>query len=290
MALSTKVKDRVRRSARAREILRRTGRLRWRAKYLQARHHGAVGRECPWRWLRFVLFDPEFDNFTYELANESELLDFLAETQGVERSRVAKYFAETRTDPQLTTELWRRLRWRLDYKRRPPLGRRATWYLLTRILQPELVVETGVQDGLGSLAVLRALAHNADEGRPGRLISVDILPTAGWLVPDRERSAWQLLIGSSDQVLSGVLGTGRLGLFLQDSGADLELARRELELVRANATGGAVFVSQAQRPALAAYCDEHGMSYSEFWHRPRDHIFSGTITGFGRSGDQSQPQ
>jgi len=280
----SEVKNRVRRNAHAREVLRRTGRLRWRAKYLQARNHGAVGRERPWRWIRFVLFDPEFDNFTYELANEDELLEFLAETLGTEQSCLAQYLAETRTDPGLTTELWRRLRWRLDYKRRPPLGRRTTWYLLARILKPELVVETGVQDGLGSLAVLRALSRNAEEGKPGRLISVDILPTAGWLVPDSERSAWQLLIGSSDQVLPGVLGPERLGLFLQDSGADLELAQRELELVRAHATDDAVFVSQTQRPALEALCHEHEIPYSEFWHRPRDHIFSGTITGFSRSG------
>jgi len=283
----SKIKDKVRRSARAREVLRRTGRLRWRAKYLQAQSYGAVGRERPWRWLRFVFFDPEFDNFTYELANEPELLDFLAKMLDIERSRVAEYLAETRTDPGLTTELWRRLRWRFDYKHRPPLGRRATCYLLTRILQPQLVVETGVQDGLGSLAVLRALAHNADEGRPGRLVSVDTLPTAGWLVPDCEREAWQLLIGSSDQVLPGALGTERLGLFLQDTGADLELARRELEIALGNATEDAVFISQTQRPALAAICDERGMSYGEFWHRPRDHVFSGTITGFGHGGERA---
>jgi len=286
----SEVKYRVRRNAHAREVLRRTGRLRWRAKYLQVRNHGAVGRMRPWRWIRFVLFDPEFDNFTYELANEDELLEFLAETLGAEQSCLAQYLAETRADPGLTTELWRRLRWRLDYKRRPPLGRRTTWYLLTRILKPELVVETGVQDGLGSLAILRALARNAEEGRPGRLISIDILPTAGWLVPDSERSAWQLLIGSSDQVLPGVLGTGRLGLFLQDSGDDLELARHELELVRPHAIDRAVFVSQAQRPALEALCQKHNMLYSEFWHQPRDHIFSGTITGFGRSSHPAHSQ
>lgn len=265
-------------------MLRRAGRVRWRAKYREARRNGVGFRDRPWRWLRFVLFDPEFDNFTYELANEAELVRFLQVTLGVDQSRLEQYLAETRTDPGLTTDLWRRLRWRLDYKRRPPLGRRATWYVLARALKPELVVETGVQDGLGSLVVLRALARNAGEGRPGRLISVDTLPTVGWLVPASERHAWQLIIGSSEEVLASALNGEAVGLFLQDSGGDLALARRELEIVLPHTADGTVLVSQNQRPALAALCDERNMPYSEFWHQPRDHIFSGSVTGFGLMG------
>jgi hypothetical protein len=281
-AVKTTLRRRV--GPRGRELLRRAGRLRWRAKYREARRNGANFRERPWRLLRFVLFDPEFDNFTYEVANETELVQFLETTLGTGQRHLQRYLTETRTDPGLTTDLWRRLRWRLDYKRRPPLGRRATWYVVTRALKPELVVETGVQDGLGALGVLRALARNAEEGMPGRLVSVDTLPTAGWLVPASERHAWQLIIGSSDEVLARTLGAERVGLFLQDSGGDLELARRELELVLPHAADDTIFVSQAQRPALAALCREHDMPYSEFWHQPRDHIFSGTVTGFGAMG------
>ncbi len=277
------MKARLRRrvGSRGHELLRRAGRLRWRAKYREARRNGASFRERPWRWLRFILFDPEFDNFTYEVANEAELVRFLQTMLGIERSQLEQYLLETHTDPGLTTDLWRRLRWRLDYKRRPPLGRRATWYVLTRALKPELVVETGVQDGLGSLAVLRALARNAEEGSPGRLISVDTLPTVGWLVPASEHHAWHLMIGSSDEVLARTLEVETVGLFLQDSGGDLELARRELELVLPHAVDGTVFVSQNQRPALAALCREHDIPYSEFLHQPRDHIFSGSVTGLG---------
>jgi hypothetical protein len=84
-------------------------------------------------------------------------------------------------------------------------------------MKPRLVVESGVQDGLGSLAILRALARNHEDGHPGRLLSVDILATAGWLVPEIERSAWELVIGSADDVLEHSLKGERVGLFIEDT-------------------------------------------------------------------------
>ena len=272
---------------RGREALRRLGRLRWRAKYNEARRNGARFRDTPWRLLKFILLDPEFDNFTFEVANEAELIQFLASITGVEEKELTRYLAETRTDPGLTTDLWRRLRWRLDYKRRPPLGRRATWYVLARALKPELAIETGVQDGLGSLAILRALARNAAEGRPGRLISIDTLPTAGWLVPAAERHAWELIIGSTDDVLPRVLGAHPVGLFLQDTGGDIELARRELEIMLPHRLPSTVFVSQTQRPVLAAISRERGMVYREFLHRSRKHVVASSTTGFA---SMAQPE
>jgi hypothetical protein len=50
---------------------------------------------------------------------------------------------------------------------------------------------------------------------------VDILATAGWLVPEIERSAWELVIGSADDVLErslkGERERERVGLFIEDT-------------------------------------------------------------------------
>jgi hypothetical protein len=48
---------------------------------------------------------------------------------------------------------------------------------------------------------------------------VDILATAGWLVPEIERSAWELVIGSADDVLERSLKgeRERVGLFIEDT-------------------------------------------------------------------------
>jgi predicted O-methyltransferase YrrM len=107
-------------------------------------------------------------------------------------------------------------------------------YLATRLLRPEVVVETGVFDGFSSAFLLKALRDN---GR-GRLCSVDLpartparastdrmafdaLPPdadPGWIVPDDLRARWTLRLGTSHDLLAPWLAElGRIDLFFHDS-------------------------------------------------------------------------
>lgn len=63
-------------------------------------------------------------------------------------------------------------------------------YSIVRLSRPDIVVETGVADGHSSYLLLSALAAN----NHGRLISFDVLPSAGQLVPDELRPRWELVI------------------------------------------------------------------------------------------------
>jgi predicted O-methyltransferase YrrM len=107
-------------------------------------------------------------------------------------------------------------------------------YYITRWLQPETIVETGVDRGLSSAFVLAAIHDN---GR-GHLYSID-LPTAryfdpitqtlavssvgsriipGFVIPMSLRGAWSLRLGDSRTVLPSLLDElGPIDLFFHDS-------------------------------------------------------------------------
>ena len=107
-------------------------------------------------------------------------------------------------------------------------------YLLVRHHQPEKIVETGVQYGWSSRAILSALYDN----HGGNLVSID-LPTpkggrvydgrcdtasvdepedTGRVVPAYLRPRWALHLGSSEELLPGVLDKiGSIDLFFHDS-------------------------------------------------------------------------
>ena len=269
--------------ARARERAQSIGldprylrRLRWASKAASVRR---VGAPLIPNW-RFVLSDPEPANYTYELANEDELAAWVADLAGVSVAEAAAVVAEPRSDD----ELRRRLRaathgHRLWSKPEPPFGRRAGWYALVRLIAPELVIETGVHDGLGSLLLLRALERN---GGQGRLVSVDINPAAGWLVNAHPR--WELRLEPAVDGLPEVLGNGPpVGVFIHDSLHSYDNERAELELAAVRLAGnGALITDNAHGTrALADVCASHGFRYSEFVERPREHFYPGGATGAG---------
>lgn len=108
-------------------------------------------------------------------------------------------------------------------------------YLAVRALRPELVVETGPFNGSASAFLLQALEDNG----AGRLLSFD-LPAAvdalqvplprgrepGWLVPDRLRHRFELVLGDVRSTLGPRLAAEPpLDLFFHDS---LHTARQML--------------------------------------------------------------
>jgi predicted O-methyltransferase YrrM len=100
-------------------------------------------------------------------------------------------------------------------------------YLAVRALRPELVVETGPFNGTASAFLLQALENNG----AGRLLSFDLpdaadalqvgLPAGrepGWLVPDRLRHRFELVLGDTRKTLRPRLATEPpVDLFFHDS-------------------------------------------------------------------------
>ncbi len=74
------------------------------------------------------------------------------------------------------------------------VGSQTGWllYVLTRLLRPRTVVETGVANGHGSFVLLAALEANGH----GTLHSFDIEPRSGGLVEDDHRDRWHLTIAN----------------------------------------------------------------------------------------------
>lgn len=88
-----------------------------------------------------------------------------------------------------------------------------TLYLITRILRPKILVETGVSSGVSTAFILKGLSDNKN----GKLYSIDlpnsdpdgvIIPKGkppGWVVPDELRDKHELIIGDSKVELPKLL-------------------------------------------------------------------------------------
>lgn len=140
------------------------------------------------------------------------------------------------------------------------------YYALTRKLEPATVVETGVCNGVSTLAILLALQNNG----AGELHSIDYpyraeeslaefraetfeeyggaaIPSdrePGWIIPDELRGRWDLTIGKSQRELPQLLPElGGMDLFVHDSEHSHPCMMFEYELAHEWLTDGGVFLS-----------------------------------------------
>jgi len=93
-------------------------------------------------------------------------------------------------------------------------------YLAVRILQPSVVLETGVSAGFSSAVILLAMGKN----EKGHLHSIDIADfttsekEVGWIIPLNLRERWTFHIGKSTEVMRTLLPKlGQIDIFLHDS-------------------------------------------------------------------------
>jgi predicted O-methyltransferase YrrM len=120
-------------------------------------------------------------------------------------------------------------------------------YLLCRLIEPSVVIETGVAYGVSSAFILRALEENGG----GTLHSVDLPPLRrdyerfwGIAIPEALRDRWTVHRGASGRVLPHLLEeAGTLDLFVHDSLHTYRNMRREFDLVWPRIRKGGVLLA-----------------------------------------------
>lgn len=143
------------------------------------------------------------------------------------------------------------------------LGSRSQSALLELVLltRPEIVIETGVAAGASTVQILTGLEENGS----GRLVSVDVTPDVGQLVPQSLRSRWELTVLPHErkrQALSQVIGANRgFQLFVHDSDHSEEWQCFEYELALTHAGPRAMICSDdvEASPAFLDFCRAQGL-------------------------------
>lgn len=183
------------------------------------------------------------------LVNEPSYLAFLTRLTGASEPTIVGYLNDFRDDAAFAAEMAAGL---ADLDHLAAAGdlrfHAITLYVVVRALRPERMVETGVAHGKSSSFALLGMDHNG----AGSLCSIDLPPDGnladgsltsmsgrptGWLVPERLRTRWELLLGDSLELLPGVLAAAPADLFFHDSLHTFEHTTTEIELALAAARG-----------------------------------------------------
>jgi len=164
---------------------------------------------------------------------ESSEYGFMNRISGISRQDFNRFLREISRDSRFISDIGKRYLEVRD-SNIPFQDWHKVMYILVRSLKPEVIVETGVFEGISTVLILRALEKN----NKGKLISLDIPPkksiknstsimrfpqlpeglSSGWLVPERYKLRWELTIGDTRKILKEILEKEKeIDMFLHDS-------------------------------------------------------------------------
>jgi len=234
--------------------------------------------------VRWTFTSKEHYNHTYHLTelNRKYLDSFISIVSGHDLSLIAKYTTELETDAELRRLLEEHTlaspdRHNCDVE--PRYGRRAGWYALVRATKPRVVVETGVDRGLGTAVIAAALRRNAQEGFPGVVHATDIVPDCGHLLAEPYKSYCRIWIGDSVDSLKKLKDP--VDIFLHDSDHRAEYEWAEFVAIKPRLHDASIVLSDnsQQTSKLLEFSQQIGKGFLYFQDAPRDHWWPGDGIG-----------
>jgi len=238
----------------------------------------------------WLLGSREHTNFTYDIdaVSRAYLAGTVAVVTRTSKADIDGYFSELENDLELHRALRQRaveVGARFGVDKVPKYGRRLAWYALTRASKPELIVETGVDKGLGAMVLAAALLRNAQGGHKGRLVAVDSNPRSGCLVEAPFSEFIDLRIGDSLEVIDS-LRDEMVDLFIHDSDHRYlhETAELERILPRLSPFGFLVSDAATESTALADFAARNGLNFLFAPEYPINHWSRGQGLGVARRG------
>jgi hypothetical protein len=146
-------------------------------------------------------------------------------------------------------------------------------------MKPRIVIETGVDKGLGSVLLCHGLLKNRSEGFEGLYFGTDINPEAGFLLSGKWAEVGKILYGDSIESLRTLVDP--VDLFINDSehSAEYELAEyREIE-AKLSPVGIVLGDNSCSTDSLAVFARETGRRFLYFAEQPLDHWYPGSGIG-----------
>lgn len=239
---------------------------------------------------RWLVNSREDTNFSYDLSEQNllSLACTLSCVTGVPTDKALGYVQEGQDDPILRDHVILHTmsspnRARSDAACR--LGLRLGWYAMVRIMKPRIVVEAGVDKGLGSVSLAAALLRNREEGLDGQYYGTDLNSHAGWLLGAPYDAVAKIFYGDSNSSLEKI--EDPIDLFINGIvGFAYEV--EGYRIVQHKLAKGAVILSETSRwsEALMKFSMASERDYLFFQAQPKDHWYPGNGIGFSfRAGE-----
>lgn len=232
----------------------------------------------------WLIKSKEHTNFTYELEdiNKEYLVSLISVITKVDIYRVKDYILEIEQDEQLREHI-RRLtissskRYVADMTAK--YSQRIGWYAMIRIKKPKIVIETGIDKGLGACINTAALMKNIKEGFNGYYYGTDINENAGYLFKEPYNKYGKILYGDSIESLKKL--TEPIDMFIHSVFHSSEYEMNEYKTIKEKLTEDALIISHRAHidKELYNFAILTNRNFIYFQEKPKLHWYPGAGMG-----------
>lgn len=237
-----------------------------------------------WEILKWGFRSKEDTNYTFELddTNLAYLAQTIAHVTNQELTAVQGFINEAINDKDLSEHILRETaasEFKYYADREVNFGRRLGWYAVARAMKPRLVIETGVDKGLGSVLLCAALLKNKSEGFDGKYYGTEIDPRAGYLLKGKYSEIGRVLYGDSIESLLKLNET--IDLFINDSDHSAEYEYKEYLTIKDKITDRSIILGDNSHctDKLSVFSKETGRDFLFFQEKPKNHWYPGAGIG-----------
>lgn len=242
-----------------------------------------------WRYVKWLLGSKETTNLTYHLRDDNLIYlgHFIAIVTGKTYKEVEVLFKEILEDTLLhkhVSELYKNGEDAFKSDNEVRLARRVGWYAIIRIVKPRLVIETGVDKGLGSCVIAAALLRNKAEGYEGKYYGTDINPSAGFLFQEPYSQMGKILYGDSIESLKKI--SEPIDVFINDSDHSENYEAQEYEIIKNNLSDSSYIIADNAHcnTKLHEFALKTDRKFLYFQEMPKNHWYVGAsiAVAFGK--------
>lgn len=230
--------------------------------------------------LKWGFSSKEDTNYTYELkdGNVRYLAQTIAAVTGEPFARVMGYIEEAQHDKELENHVVEAIKsspYTAFADFRTGFAKRLGWYAFVRILKPRVIVETGIDKGLGAVILCAGLLRNKAEGHEGEYYGTDINPEAGYLLTGKYKAVGHILYGDSIKSLQSF--DKQIDLFINDSDHSATYEYNEYQTIKPLLTEKGVILGDNSHVTdkLSQFSIENGRNFVFFREEPREHWYPG---------------
>jgi predicted O-methyltransferase YrrM len=227
-----------------------------------------------------MAYSRETTNFTYKITplSRAYLINLISCITGVSVENLEEYAQELEKDENLSKHVHEGTlasSRKIIADEKTHFGRRLGWYLLVRAKKPKIVVETGIDKGLGAIVLCSAILRNTEDGFPGKYLGLDINPEAGFLLNGTYASVGTIVLGDSAKTIP-TLPTP-IDIFINDSDHSASHEELEYQLIQGMLSSDSIIIGDN------AHCNDRLLRFSKktgrnfaFWsEKPEDHWYPG---------------